>query len=304
MEAAEKIIPVFCLAGMGKFLVIGKGFFGEKLLRTLQSRGIECEATTQILETCFRQLDITDKAGVDAAITDSRAETVVLTAAISGVDYCEQHKEETFSVNVQGTKNVVSACRKNLSKLVFLSTDYVFDGKKGNYEETDSPNPLQYYGATKLLGEEAALENLDDALVMRVSSLYGYNSAKDKQCFPVFAMNQLMQGKTVNASTQITCPTLIDDAANALVELVQKDEKGIFHSVGAEALSRFAVAMAVADEFGLDAKLVKKTSDLNLPAKRPKDSSLKTKKLDSEGIKMNDFKTGLKIMKKQMEESQ
>ncbi len=287
------------MAEIGKVLVIGKGFFGEKLFRLLQSRGIECEATTQPLEQGFIPLDITDKASVEAVTSNSRAETVVLTAAVSSVDYCEQHKEETFNVNVQGTKNVVAACKKNLSKLVFLSTDYVFDGKKGNYSENDKPNPLQYYGATKLLGEQDVLE-LDGALVLRVSSLYGYNTAKDRPCFPIFVINQLMQGKEVNASSQITCPTLIDDAASALLQLVQKNEKGIFHVVSADALSRIAVAKAVAKEFGLDSKLIKKTGDLHFVAKRPEDSSLSTKKLNSIGIEMNDFKNGLKIMKKQM----
>ena len=293
------------MSGIGKVLVVGKGFFGEKLFRLLQSRGIECEATTQQLEQGFTPLDITNKASVDSAIADSRAETVVLTAAVSSVDYCEQHKEETFNVNVQGTKNVVAACKKNLSKLVFLSTDYVFDGKKGNYSEKDSPNPLQYYGATKLLGEQDALEQLvDDVLVLRVSSLYGFNSSKDRPCFPVFVLNQLMRGKQVDASSQITCPTLIDDAADALVQLVEKNEKGIFHVVGAGSLSRLAAAKAVAREFRLDAKLIKKTGDLHFVAKRPEDSSLSIKKLDSAGIRMNDFSNGLKIMKKQMGEFQ
>ncbi len=291
----------FDLAGIGKILIVGKGFFGEKLFSMLQSRGIEVEATMQPLEQGFIPLDITDKASVENVISNSHAETVVLTAAVSSVDYCEQHKEETFNVNVQGTKNVVAACKKNLSKLVFLSTDYVFDGKKRNYSENDKPNPLQYYGATKLLGEQDVLGQLDDSLVLRVSSLYGFNSQKDKPCFPVFVINQLIQGKQVNASLQITCPTLIDDAANALIQLVKKNEKGIFHVVGADALSRIAVAKAVAMEFGLDSKLIKKTGDLHFVAMRPEDSSLSTKKLNSVGIKMNDFKNGLKTMKKQME---
>lgn len=283
-------------------MVVGTGFFGEKLFRSLGARDIEAEGTVPVQSGGFTQLDITDKAAVDYAVSNSLAETVVLAAAVSSVDYCEQHKEETFNVNVNGAKNIAAACRKNNAKLVFLSTDYVFDGAKGNYSETDRTNPLQYYGATKLMAEQEVLK-LENSLVLRISSLYGYNSPADRVCFPLFVFNQLKQGKQVEASGQITNPTLIDDAANALLQLCEMDARGIYHAVGSDAVSRFDVAHAVAELFELDAGLIKKTCDLHLLAKRPADSSLSIKKLNSVGIEMQSFASGLAEMKKQMEES-
>jgi len=282
-------------------LVVGVGFFGEKLFRTLSAADIEVQGTMPTEINGFSKLDITSKDDIESVFSDSMPEIVVHTAAISNVDYCEQHKDEAFNVNVAGTKNIAEACKKNNAKLVFLSTDYVFDGKKGNYAEDDKTNPIQYYGATKLLGEQEALK-LSEALVLRTSSLYGYNSANDRQCFPVFVLNQLRQGKEVTAALQVTCPTLIDDLANALLQLLELNASGIFHAVGSDAMTRFDVAKIVAELFELDDGLIKKASDLHLAAKRPQNSSLSIKKLSSSGIEAHGVVQGLEIMKKQMEE--
>ncbi len=282
-------------------MVVGIGFFGEKLFHLLSAADIEVEGTLQEEKNGFTKLDITDKANVDFVLGDCMPDLVVLTAALSNVDYCEQHKEEAFKVNVNGTKNIAAACERIGAKLVFLSSDYVFDGNKGNYAETDKPNPMQYYGATKLLGETECLK-LGNSLVLRVSSLYGFNSQSDRPTFPVFVLNQLKQGKEVNASAQITSPTLIDDAASALIELLKMNAQGIFHVVGANSLPRFDAAKTVAELFELDDSLIKRASDLHFAANRPENSSLSIKKLNSHGIEMNDFVSGLEIMKKQMEE--
>lgn len=303
--AYQKIVKkifVWCDCLIGKTLVVGTGFFGEKLMRLLSASNIEVEGTLIEERDGFTKLDITDKESVSTVFDNAFPELVVLTAAVSNVDYCEQHKEEAFKINVEGAKNIVEACRQFNSKLVFLSTDYVFDGKRGNYIETDKPNPIQYYGTTKLLAEKEVLK-LENALVMRVSSLYGFNSLSDKPCFPLFVVNQLKEGKEVNASMQITNPTLIDDAALALQQLVEMNAAGIFHAVGANALSRFDAAMQVAETFELDESLIKKASDLHFAAARPENSSLNIKKLNSVGIEMTDFSHGLQKMKQQMEES-
>jgi dTDP-4-dehydrorhamnose reductase len=289
------------MANVGKTLIVGVGFFGQKLFSVLEANNVEVEGSIEKPTPGFRLLDIIDKQSVENVFLDVSPKIVVLTAALSNVDYCELHKDEAFKLNVEGTRNIVAACEKISAKLVFISTDYVFDGKKGNYSETDNPSPIQYYGATKLLGEEEVLK-LKDSLILRVSSLYGYNSKLDRPCFPLFVINQLKQGKEVNAATQITCPTLIDDVAVALLQLLQMNASGIFHVVGADALSRFDVAQMIADDFELDRGLIKKANDLHLAAARPLDSSLSIKKLNSVGIEMSDFAHGLEKMKKQMEE--
>ncbi len=311
---------------MSKVLVIGAGFLGRKLVEVFSKNGFKVEATSlrkklnKIVFTISAEdggieeplpanlpfsLDITGKKAVEEFFKKSKPEIVILAASLTNVDYCEEHPEEAEKINVEGTKNVIEECKKSNSKLVFYSTDFVFDGEKGNYSEIDKTKPLCVYAKTKLEGEKLIEKNLqkENFLILRTSTLYGFGIDFDKKPFTDWVIESLKSGKKINAVfDQITCPTLIDDLANATLKLVQKKKCGLYHAVGSEAISRFDFAKKIAKIFGLDESLINeiKSSELFQKAKRPKDSSLGISKLENEGIEMSNVEQGLKEMKRQM----
>ncbi len=287
---------------MPKVLVIGAGFLGRKLVEVFSKNNFEVEATTKD-GISFSALDITDKKAVQDFFKKAKPKTVILTASLTNVDYCEEHPEDAKKINVAGTKNVVEECRKSNSKLVFYSTDFVFGGETGNYSEKDKTKPLCVYARTKFEAEKLIQENLKDFLILRTSTLYGFGIDFDKKPFTEWVIESLKSGKKITVvSDQITCPTLIDDLAIATLKLVQKNKKGLFHCVGSEAISRFGFAKKISKVFELDESLITEinSSSLLQKANRPKNSSLSISKIKSEGIEMHGAVEGLELMKKQI----
>lgn len=144
---------------MEKILIIGSsGLLGLKVYQLFskdyKSIGADLKPIKEIDNSNFHQIDITDKKGVLKLITNVSPSVVILTAALTAVDFCEDHNKEAWKVNVEGPKNVAAACEHINSKLIYISTDFVFDGQKNKYSETDLPNPISYYGLTKLEGEK------------------------------------------------------------------------------------------------------------------------------------------------------
>ena len=163
---------------------------------------------------------------------------------------------------------------------------------------------MSVYAKSKLEGEKL-VSSLPGHLILRTSTLYGFNHAEDKMNFAKWALTELKAGKGIKVvSDQKTNPTLIDDLAEASARLVELDEEGAFHCVGSEALSRYDFVKKIIEVFGLDASLLEETDSQTFvqKAKRPADSSLNIGKLESKGISMHDCLSGLQEMKRQMEE--
>ncbi|MCD6434608.1 MAG: dTDP-4-dehydrorhamnose reductase [Candidatus Diapherotrites archaeon] len=286
-------------------LILGGGFLGEKIARIFSSEGFAVRVAS-IDEKADIKADITKPEELDDLFASYKPKIVFLTAALSNVDYCEQHSNEAFEVNVNGTRNVVELCKKFNAKLIFFSTDYVFDGLHGNYAEEDRPNPINVYGRTKLEAEKIIFDYLDSAIVLRISTLYGYNSKDDKMHFLKWLLAALTKGQIVKVVTdQITCPTLIDDVATACLKLIEKQQQGLFHCTGSKAISRYEFAMLAAEKFGLDTNLIKKAKmqDMDWVAKRPKNSSLNINKISSLGIKMRSPEDGLSFLASKLKAS-
>ena len=283
---------------MSSVLVVGRGFLGEKLLTVFSAEGFEAHSASIASGSEF-VLDIADRKNVFSCLERFVPETVFLCASLTSVDACELDPSKAASVNVLGAKNVLDACIEFNARPVFFSTDFVFDGEKGDYRENDLPNPLNVYGKTKLEAEKFFLK-CDDALVLRISSLYGHNGAGDKQTFLKWVVESLSAGKSVPVFTdQKTSPTLIDDIANACLKLLGRDAHGLFHCTGGEAISRFGFAEKAAEVFGLDKRLLKPVSsdEVEQAARRPRDSSLCIKKLEGRGIAMSGVSAGLEKVK-------
>ncbi|MCS7143305.1 MAG: dTDP-4-dehydrorhamnose reductase [Aigarchaeota archaeon] len=239
--------------------------------------------------------DICDSMTLADLFDKYRPEAVIHMAAIGDVDRCEKERHAAWSVNVEGTVNVGRLASKHGSSLVYLSTDYVFDGAKGSYEEGEPPRPANYYGLTKLCGEIALSTLTTDVTIVRASTIYGFGPGR--QNFAKVLLERLSKRENVNAVVdQYTSPTEATLLAEAITEVLEKHITGVLHVVG-ERFSRYEFALKVAEALGLDRSLIVpvKMQDFNWAAPRPKDSSLKCDKTRS--ILNTDFHTTLIALK-------
>jgi dTDP-4-dehydrorhamnose reductase len=288
---------------MEKILVFGHGFLGTKLQDYFTDRGQEI---TCVSTSSSPAVDITNSASVENAISSFNPDTIILVAALSNVRGCEENKEKARSINVTGTQTVVDACRNHGLRLVFFSSDAVFDGKKGQYTEHDTPHPVNYYGQTKWEAEQI-VASLEGSLILRTAALYGYNSRVDKKAFFSWVLESLMNGEEIEVlSDQIFSPTLIDDVCVALYTLLEQNETGLFHCTGSESLSRYDFAVTFARVYGLDHTLVKETTAAQLKNHNliASNFSLSIKKLENKGISMHSCTEGIGIMKRQWDADQ
>lgn len=253
-------------------LVIGAaGQVGEHLVRTLQGRGREVvQADLLPLTPEMIKLDMRQESEVKQVISSIQPGVIYLVAALTNVDYCEQHPEEAYRVNVSGVKSIAEAANRLGARLVFFSSDYVFDGTAGPYAEDAQPNPICEYGRQKLLAEELIMSTCRDHLIIRTTVVYGWEGQGKN--FVVRLLRSLETSQTVRVpDDQVGSPTYAPNLADASVELTESDFRGIFHVVGPERVSRYEFAREVARVFGYSADLVQPitTKELKQAAPRP-----------------------------------
>jgi len=271
----------------GVVLVTGAGgLLGSRLVRVLASQGYRVVAVYRrhpppgVPGVEPRRLDVTDWVRLEDLILKTRPSTVVHAAAMTDVDGCERDRAAAWRVNVDATRSVVRAARVVNAHLVYVSTDYVFDGERGMYRETDTPAPVNYYGLTKLVAEE--LVRGSDLLytVVRPSAIYGVGGSK--KSFAEYVAERLSRGERVRAlADQYVSPTYNGLLAEALAEIVEVKPLGTLHVAGPR-MSRLEFAKRVAEVLGLPADLVEPASmeefAARWAARRPRDSSLDTSK--------------------------
>ena len=259
-----------------KTLVLGgSGFVGYYLAKHFNAISASAHQ-----KEGYVKLDITNKEEVSEVLNKIKPELIINSAAIADVDLCEKEKEMAMLVNGYAVEWLSSLSKRIGAKFVQISTDYVFDGLTGNYTEEDNPNPINEYGKSKLIGEENSLKN--DAIVLRIEMPYGINIAKNKNVFFESVINNLKEGKTVNAAVdQIISPTFVEDIPKAVEVLVEKGANGIFHLASKEHFSRFEFVNIIADVFNFDKTFIKpvKLADFKMLAKRPKNTFLNTEKI-------------------------
>ena len=244
-----------------------------------------------------RPLDITLPDQVDALIEAVQPRWVVNTAAVTHVDQCEGDPELAYRVHVAGTRNLVRACEKTGSGLITLSTNYVFDGTRGCYGETDAPRPLNAYGRTKLESEAYVLNARCPGVVVRTAVLYGYQP----ECRPNFvtwAAGALASGKTIRVVTDERAnPTDVTELAVFLLRLCQKDFQGVVHFGGRDFLSRYDMVSRLCACLSLDFDRVIPvlSAELGQKARRPLQAGLKTDRAQSLcGLSLAPFDHNLK----------
>jgi dTDP-4-dehydrorhamnose reductase len=236
---------------------------------------------TKLLHSNSLKLDITDAIEVLNLLHKLKLDVVIHTASETNVDRCETEKEHAWKTNVEGTRNVAFACSKVGAKLVYISTDYVFDGEKGLYTEEDKPNPISYYGVTKLEGERQVIALCKNYTILRTSVIYGWHPWK--QNFATWVISQLRQNKEISVvEDHYNTPTLADNLAELALEALQRGLNGLYHASGSERISRYEFAKQIGESFQLDSSLIKPIRMSQLVAwiaRRPRDSSLSTDKI-------------------------
>ena len=281
-----------------KVLITGaNGQLGHELVRATIAAGHEVVATSH--ET----LDITDKAAVDAVMTETRPDVVIHAAAWTAVDACESDPEKALLVNGTATKFIADAARAVGAHVVYISTDYVFDGSKTSaYDESDATNPQSVYGSSKLAGERAL--GATDAIV-RISwvcGFYGANMVKT-----ILRLAEQPQLKFVD--DQIGNPTFADDAAAMIVRLAIEKRPGTWHVTNQGEVSwyEFAREVLIAGGFDADKVVPIKTHELQppRPATRPFNSVLNNASLKNAGIALlPDFREPLARLVSQIQRNE
>ena len=268
---------------MHKLLVTGgSGLLGNQIVKSAK-RSFEVIPihNTKSLDADSLSLNIANAREVSKLLAKLEPDAVIHTASETNVDKCETQKEHAWRANVDGARNIAVACQEANAKLVYISTDYVFDGERGCYKEKDKTNPINYYGLTKLEGEHKVTRLCKNYAILRTSVIYGWHPWK--QNFATWVVNQLRQKREITVVTDhFNTPTLADNLAEMAIETASKDLQGLYHASGCERISRFEFATQIAETFNLESKLIKPMLMDQLAAwiaKRPKDSSLNTDKI-------------------------
>lgn len=255
--------------------------------------------------------DVTNKSGFDAIERDTQSEYVLHLAAKTDVDGCEkdkpsQEKGDAWKINVLGIEYLIEACKKSNKKIIYVSTDFVFDGKKPvgeAYSEEDSPSSLNWYGETKLQGEQLLKDSSVPYIILRIA--YPYRAHFEKRTDFVRSVKRRLEEKQILKAVedQIITPTFIDDIADALDVLIKQNATGVFHVVGSEPLSPYDAVHAIAKQWNLDASFIQKITReafFEGRAQRPFNLALNNDKIKRLGIKMRTFGEGLLELKRQV----
>jgi dTDP-4-dehydrorhamnose reductase len=243
--------------------------------------------------------DLTDQSTAIRVIREARPDWVVHCAALTNVDFCEENPEQAFKANEEMTYNVAVAAREVGARVLYVSTDSVFDGRTGSYTEEDPPAPINVYSAGKLAGEAAIRRALEKYVIIR-TNLYGWHP-RGKQGLAEWILGKLEQGLTVPGFSDVFfSPLLVNDLCRIMLDIMEGAMCGLFHVGAAETCSKFHFARAMAEAFDLDPGLVVRDSVENssLKASRPKNTSLISDKVrDALGKSMPGVKDGLQRFK-------
>jgi dTDP-4-dehydrorhamnose reductase len=231
------------------------------------------------------RVDLADHRGAIAFVRRLAPWGVVMAGALTSVDYCETHPEEARAVNGVAPALIAAACAETGTRLVHLSTDYVFDGEAGPYSEEDPPNPLGVYGRVKLEGEQSVLEAHRGACVVRSCTLFGWNRLTGSKNFVTWVLGELEGGRGVGLwGDQFVSPTYASHASRILLRLLEAGSRGLFHVASPTCLSRWEFGQLIADAFELPRGKMRPTFMASTPleAPRPRHSCLLVGKVEKE----------------------
>jgi len=293
-----------------RILITGaNGMLGQRAVQFYSSReNIELLATSVEEKSVFdfveyTQVDIKDRDSIKKVIYDYCPDFIVHTAAFTNVDLSERLREDAWKINVKGVEYIAEAARTIDAHIIHISTDYIFDGKNGPYDENAIPDPVGYYGRTKLASENTLRISGTFFTILRTNVLYGIaqNSRPDFVRWVISSLNNNEEIRIVK--DQIGNPTFIDDLVQGINKIIEFRKTGVYNIGGKEFLSRFDFTLRIAEYFNLDKKLILPitTDELKQPARRPLKSGLLILKAETElGYKPHTISESLAAMKKEL----
>jgi dTDP-4-dehydrorhamnose reductase len=297
-----------------KVLITGaNGLLGQKLVSLIIS-GNEHELIATARGTnrlpfdqskyTYATLDITNEVQVKTVITRHKPDVVIHTAAMTNVDQCETEKEACWDLNVNAVRYIVDACETSNAFLVHLSTDFIFDGESGPYDEEAKANPISYYGESKLAAEEIILKSNLSWSIARTVLVYGIAHDMSRTNIVLWVKKSLEEGKEIKVvDDQLRSPTLAEDLAQGCLLIAEQRAKGVFNICGMDLLNPYEMAVKTAQYFGLSTATMQKadSSTFTQTAKRPPKTGLLIQKARKVlGYKPRSFDEGIAFMAKQL----
>ena len=296
-----------------KVLITGSnGLLGQKLVNLLSaknafeviaiSRGENRNGTAE--NYTYYSIDITNADELTQLINKIKPHYIINCAAMTNVDVCEEEKEKCDLINVEAVKTLISSAKEHSSHLIHLSTDFIFDGEDGPYKEDDEPNPLSYYGLSKLRSEELIINSGIKHTILRTILVYGVVDNMSRNNIVLWIKNAIENRQEITiVDDQYRMPTFVDDLAEACLLSIQHDAQGVFHISSSELLSIYEMALEIADTFNLDSSFIKRipTSQLNQAAKRPPRTGFDLEKSQKIlNFPVASFKNRLQVFKNQL----
>jgi dTDP-4-dehydrorhamnose reductase len=295
-----------------RILVTGSnGLLGQKLTSLLdQSLEVDTIATARkklnfpISRGAFAALDVTNEHQVEDVVGHWKPDVIVHTAAMTQVDQCETERDICWKNNVTAVEYLSNACKKSLTHFIHISTDFIFDGTAGPLDESATPHPLSYYGASKLASEEIVKNSKIEWTILRTVLVYGVTPDMSRSNIVLWVKKSLEEGKTIQVvSDQWRTPTLAEDLAQGCSLAATKKAKGIYHVSGDEMMTPYDIAFRTAEFFHLDKSLIKKTDSNHFkqPAVRPLRTGFIIEKAKRElGYRPHTFEEGLGVVAEQL----
>ena len=274
---------------MSKLLIVGNGFLGNAIYEETKKQKLE----SKVSDYHENGIDVTKINTIERVFEREKPEIVINCSAISNVDEIESNSENALNVNSYGSKNLAISCKKYHSKLIHISTDSVFDGKRGMYTENDITNPINEYSKSKKLAENWIIESLENHIIVR-TNFYGKNK-KGEKLFDWIIQNLERKSKIIGFSDIIFNPLEINNLSKMILELSRVDFNGTIHLSNNEVFSKFDFCKKIANVLGFSENLIEKGTINNskLLAKRPQNTTLSnklsTKILNTKPILLTDY---------------
>jgi dTDP-4-dehydrorhamnose reductase len=295
-----------------RILVTGaNGLLGQKLVGLLQkdnSIHLIATAKSKLIPNPgkgeYQSLDVTNSTEVDKVISSAKPDVVINTAAMTQVDECELNHETCWKANVFSVQNLVKACVKQGTHLIQLSTDFIFDGTQGPLDENAIPNPISYYGSSKLAAEKLVMESSVSWCIIRTVLVYGVAEGLNRANIISWVKKSLEENKTIRVVTdQWRTPTLAEDLAMGCYLAAKRKANGIYNISGKDFLNPYQMAVRTAEFFNLDKTLIVKAdaSNFSQPARRPPRTGFIIDKATRDfGYQPHSFDEGLAIVAAQL----
>lgn len=296
-----------------RILITGSnGLLGQKLVQLILEKGDELIATARgenrlpIPEEAYsyHSMDITNREQVLKVIGEVKPDVVIHTAAMTNVDQCETEREACWKLNVDAVEYIIEACEATGAYLVHLSTDFIFDGEAGPYDEEATPNPVSYYGDSKLAAEKLLFDSSIKYGIARTVLVYGIAHDMSRSNIILWVKGSLEAGKDIKVvDDQLRSPTLAEDLAIGCYLMAEKRAEGVFNISGKDLLTPFDMAVKTANFFKLDTSTMTRAdaSSFTQTAKRPPKTGFNIDKAKEElGYAPRTFNEGISILADQM----